>query len=160
MTNWNSIKKDNHNFNKIYLSTLDKQLHPVEVVNAIFSLKPYKVPGPDGIHPFFYHKYWDIVGRSVIDLCPQVFNTQILLHGIKNTFIYLIPKVPNANNLKNFRPIGLCNTIYKIITKIIANRIHPHLNKIVNPFQASFIKGRRACDNVIIIQEMCNHLKK
>lgn len=77
-----------------------------------------------------------------------------------NTYIGLIPKSDNANNLKNFRLIGLCNTIYKIVTKIIANRLKPFLKDLISPFQSSFIKGRRTCDNAIIIQEIMNQFKK
>lgn len=70
----------------------------------------------------------------------------------------LIPKFPNANYLKNFLPISLCNTSYKIITKIIANRIKPHLPTFVGPHQINFLKGRRACDNVILVQELVSRL--
>lgn len=122
-TNWLNIFQDPTSFNKVDLTLLDKPLLPFEVTNVVFSFKPFKAPGPDEIHLFFYQKIWKIVGPSVINYCPQVFHTNTLPMGINNTYICLIPKIHNANNLKFFRPIGLCNTIYKVITKIIANRL-------------------------------------
>lgn len=109
---------------------------------------------------FFYHKYWNIIGQSVTSLCHDIFRRQEIPKEINKTYLCLIPKMPNANNIKNFRPIGLCNTIYKIITKILANRLKPFLDKIITPFQASFMKNRRASDNAIIIQELISNLKK
>lgn len=60
--------------------------------------------------------------------------------------------------MKKFQPIGLCNTIYKVITKIIANLIKSFLEKLIGPQQTSFLKGRWASDNAILIQEIVRHL--
>lgn len=65
-----------------------------------------------------------------------------------------------CNCFKNFRPIGLCNTQYKIITKIIANRIKPFLQSLIGETQASFLYKRRFSDNAIIVQEYINHFRK
>lgn len=116
--------------------------------------------GPDGLHPFFFQKYCHIVGKSVRTLCHSVFKNHYIPPDINVTYLCLIPKNPNANFLRNFRPIGLCNTIYKIITKIIANRIKPFLDKLIIPYQSSFMKNRRASDNVIVIQEIISSFKK
>lgn len=62
--------------------------------------------------------------------------------------------------LKNFRPIWLCNTIYKTVTKVIANRIKPLLPDIIGPIQASFLSNRRATDNAIIVQEYITRFDK
>lgn len=89
-----------------------------------------------------------------------VFNTQTLPDSMNNTFFCLIPKFSNANLLKNFCPISLCNTTYKIITKIIANQIKPHLIRLISPYQASFLKGCWACDNAILVQELVTHITR
>lgn len=108
----------------------------------------------------FSKKNWHIIGPSVISYCHKVFKDRSIPASLNNTYICLIPRIPNAFNLKNFIPIGLCNTIYKIITKIIVNRIKPFLGTIISPYQASFMKNYRASDNVIIIKEHINSINK
>lgn len=83
-----------------------------------------------------------------------------MLEKVSRTYLCLIPKSPNAVSLKNFRPISLCNNIYKAITKIITNRIKSFSNILIIPFQSSFLKNRRADDNTIIIQEIINCFNK
>ena len=79
---------------------------------------------------------------------------------LNKTFISLIPKCIGPETLSQFRPISLCNTVYKVVTKIIVNRIRPLLSNLVSPFQAAFIPGRRGVDNVIIAQELIHSLHK
>lgn len=79
---------------------------------------------------------------------------------VNSTYLCLIPKYPNATSLKNYRPIELCNTQYKIITKLIANRIKPHLQNIIGQSQSSFLTGRRTFDNAMIFQEYISHFTR
>lgn len=78
----------------------------------------------------------------------------------KQTLIYLTPKSLGSNNLRKFRPIGLCKTLYKLVTKIIVNRIKPILPHLINLIQASFMANRRASNNAIIVQEFISHFRK
>lgn len=66
----------------------------------------------------------------------------------------------NPGNFKEFWPISLCNTIYKIITKVLVNRLRPFLNDIIGPHQSSFLPGRCTSDNAIILQEIVHGMKK
>ena len=75
-----------------------------------------------------------------------------------NCFITLIPKVDNPETIKQFRPITLCNVSYKILTKVLVNRIRPLLGKLIGPFQSSFLPGRQTSDNIIITQEILHSL--
>lgn len=77
-----------------------------------------------------------------------------MLHDLNKTYVCLIPKFNNANKIQNFRPISLCNTLYKVITKVIANCIKPFLKYLISDHQSSFVKNRRATNNAIIIQEV------
>lgn len=83
----------------------------------------------------------------------QVFETLAIIGDINHTLLTLIPKVLEPSRPSKFRPIALCNVIYKIITKVIANRIKPILPEIISCNQASFITGQNATDNAIILQE-------
>ena len=73
--------------------------------------------------PIFYQKYWDLVGIYVINCVLNVLNVGILPSGLNETYICLIPKVKNSQKIIEFRPISLCNVLYKIIAKVLANRL-------------------------------------
>ena len=70
-----------------------------------------------------------------------------------STFLAVIPKEVNPNTFERFRPISLCNSSYKILAKLLENRIKPLLGKLISPSQGGFIKGRHIIDNVIQVQE-------
>ena len=100
---------------------LTRPFTALEVEQALKQMKPMSAPGPDGMPPIFYKSYWNIVGSDVIDATLSVLNTGIMPPNLNHTFITLIPKTKSPTNLKDYRPISLCNVIYKIISKTIAN---------------------------------------
>lgn len=75
---------------------------------------------------------------------------------INETHVCLIPKTKEATTIKEFRPISLCNTTYKIIT----NKLKSIINSLIGPYKISFLKNRQAGDNVIIVQETITHFQK
>lgn len=138
-------------------------IHPLqndEVINSINSFQPLKAPGSDGLHPRFYQKYWDTIGSSVKYFFYKAFQDHQIDPSINTIYICLIPKKDNASTISQYRPISLCNTIYKIITKIIMNRLKPILEQIIHPSQSSFQKNKRAADNAIIVQEIIRNFAK
>lgn len=118
-----------------------------EILDTIRSFKPFKALGPDGLHPFFYQKYWDIVGDSVTELCKNAFIHGHIPTEINNTYICLVPKKPNPSNIRDFHVISLCNTTYKTITKIISQYLRPFMSKLIGPRQTSFLENRQASNN-------------
>lgn len=124
------------------LSSLNEDLFKIEIWDAINSFQPNKAPRPDEFHPFFYQNYWGSVGNSVVDFCKETWANGFIDPHINATHICLIPKTRNATTLKNFRPISLCNTTYKILTKVIANKLKPLMNQLIGPHQVSFLKNR------------------
>ncbi|PNX93586.1 ribonuclease H, partial [Trifolium pratense] len=105
-------------------------------------------------------EYWHIVGEDVYNLVCQAFASGTFNSCIGETLIALIPKVDYPQNFKEFRPISLCNTIYKLITKVLVNRLRPYLDQIIGPYQSSFLPGRGTCDNAIVLQEVIHSMKK
>jgi hypothetical protein len=83
----------------------------------------HKAPGPDGFTAGFYQTHWDTVGPSVTRAVLNFLNGGHLLETINQTTIVLISKVKHPQDLKNFRPISLCNVIYKLCSKVLANRL-------------------------------------
>ncbi|GLT57157.1 hypothetical protein SLA2020_301450 [Shorea laevis] len=125
-----------------------------EIRKAVWSMKAFKAPGPDGTHPFFYQKMWHSVKDTILTDVKQIFETSTIPPEWNECLITLIPKVTSPETINQFRSIGLCNIRYKIVSKIIVHRLKPLLDSIISPCQASFVPGRRGSDNILILQEL------
>lgn len=132
-----------------------------EVKKALFQLHPDKAPGPDGMTKLFFQKFWNITGQDITNAVLQVLNYGESLVDWNSTIVTLIPKVANPVMIKEFRPISLCNIIYKIVARAITNRLRPILQSCVDDFQSAFIPNRLISDNVILgfeyVHWMRNH---
>jgi hypothetical protein len=82
-------------------------------------MKPFKAPGNDGLHAGFFQRFWMIVGPSVKTAVKNIFSTGIMPPDLNQTLIALVPKQQGPETLNHYRPISLCNTVYKIITKLL-----------------------------------------
>lgn len=131
-----------------------------EIKDALWSMKAYKALGPNGLHAGFFQRFWLIVGDLVVQEVMRAFKKRRVPKYLNETHIVLIPKIQGPEVLGNYRPISLCNTVYKIINKVIVARLRPHLEKLVSPYQAAFVLGRRGVDNTIIIQELIHSIGK
>ncbi|RHN82372.1 putative RNA-directed DNA polymerase [Medicago truncatula] len=123
-------------------------------------MNPHKAPGEDGYPAIFFQKCWDTVADSIYQFVNQVWVTPSLISSINNTLIVMIPKIDKPEFVSQFRPIALCNVIYKIISKVIVNRIKPLLDGIISPYQSSFIPGRSIHHNIIVAQEMVHSMAR
>ena len=122
-------------------------------------MAPLKAPGPNGMPPLFFQTYWTDVSMDVTHAVLSCLNSCSILKSINHTFITLIPKVNNLEKVSNFRPISFCNVIYKIISKLIANRLKPVLNSIISETQSAFIANRLITNNILITFESLHHMK-
>ena len=100
-----------------------KEFKSEEVWTTLNQMYPTKSLGPDGLSPIFYQKYWDIMGPSVSHCVLQALNSGIMLERINETYIYLIPITKNPQQVTKYRPISLCNMVYKLMAKVLANRL-------------------------------------
>ena len=133
---------------------------PRDIKLSLWSFKPFKAPGPDGLHPGFFQRCWAQVGDSVVKEVTNIFSSGKMPRYLNKTLISLIPKCIGPETLNQYRPISLCNTVYKVVTRIIVNRIRPLLSNLISPYQAAFVPGRKGVDNVIIAQELIHSLLK
>ena len=100
------------------------------------------------------------MGNSVKEEVKQAFLQRKIPKRLNSTSIVLIPKIQSPVSSGSYRPINLCNSVYKVITKIILGRLRPYLDKLIAPCQAAFVPGRRGVDNVIIVQEIIHSMEK
>ena len=139
---------------------LTKEFQREEVVQAIHSMHPTKAPGLDSTFAIFYQKYWDVIGNDIINTVLNVLNSNASVVPLNQTNIALIPKTNSPTKMTEFRPISLCNVSYKIISKVLANRLKPILSTIISENQSAFVPGRLITDNVLVAFEIMHYLKK
>ncbi|XP_056690230.1 uncharacterized protein [Spinacia oleracea] len=131
-----------------------------EIKEAFFSMDPLKSPGSDGFGPQFFKAYWPIIAPEVTTAIKGFFYHAKLPKALNHTIIALIPKNDNPENPNHFRPISLCNTIYKAISKLLVNRLRPILQHHISPYQNAFTAERSIHDNLLIAQEILNTFQK
>ena len=125
-----------------------------EVWNVISMMVNNKAPGPNGFNALFFKKAWNIIGDDIFAAVNEFFTTGKILKQINHAIIALIPKHDQASQVNHFRPISCCNLLYKIVSKILANRIAPVLETIIGETQTAFIKNRKMMDNIFLVQEI------
>lgn len=126
---------------------------------AIQSIGALKAPGPDGFQALFYHENWEIIKEQVYELVLNVLHGKGMPDHLNDTFITLIPKIDSPQNPSQFRPIGLCNVAYKIISKAIVERLKPLMPILTSVTQTSFVPGRQITDNIVIVQEVIHSMR-
>lgn len=82
----------------------------------------------------------------------------VMPEGVNATSIVLIPKIAKSTRLTHYRPISLCNVIYKVGSKCLVNRLRPLLDDLISPEQSAFIPGRMITDNALVAFECIHHI--
>ena len=131
----------------------------VEVKHATFQMHSSKAPGPDGMSCLFFQKFWHIVGGDVTQAVLSVISSGHMLKKVNFTHLTLIPKIKNPTKMADYRPISLCNVLYKIVSKCVANRLKTILSAVISDAQSAFVPGRLITDNIIVAYEVLNCLK-
>uniref|UniRef100_A0A8I6X7Y2 Reverse transcriptase domain-containing protein n=1 Tax=Hordeum vulgare subsp. vulgare TaxID=112509 RepID=A0A8I6X7Y2_HORVV len=130
-----------------------------EVSNALFQIGPLKAPGTDGFPARFYQRNWAALKTEITAAVMEFFASGSMPEGVNDTAIVLIPKVPHPKELKEFRPISLCNVIYKLVSKCLVNRLRRCLSELISENQSAFSPGRLISDNSIIAFECIHHMQ-
>ncbi|GJV61083.1 RNA-directed DNA polymerase, eukaryota [Tanacetum coccineum] len=159
----NRIRFDLNFMNKLksdQIADLECDVSKEEIKREVWDCGIDKSPGPDGFTFGFYRRYWNLIESDVADAVNCFFHEGYFPKGGNSSFVTLIPKTHNANLVKDFRPISLIGSIYKIIAKILANRLVVVLGDLVNEIQSAFVADKQILDGPFILNELVQWCKK
>eukprot|EP00253_Pinus_taeda_P001635 PITA_01635 len=138
---------------------LSREVSLEEVEEVVKEMPNDKASGLDGFTINFYKACWEIVKLEVWEVVEESRRSASILKSLNSTFLALIPKEEEDTTPTKFRPIGLCNVLYKIISKVIANRLKPILPGLISEEQSGYVEGRQILDNILLAQEMVHTLQ-
>ncbi|GAU49279.1 hypothetical protein TSUD_407190 [Trifolium subterraneum] len=116
-------------------------------------MHPDKSPGPDGFNSAFYQSLWELCGDDIFVATSIWLDRGYFPSSLNESNICLIPKCDNPTSMKDLRPISLCNVLYKLVSKVLANMLKHFLDKCVSQEQSAFVEGRSILDNGLIAIE-------
>ena len=132
-----SFKSLDHQQNSMLVAPFQES----EIQNAVWDCGNDKSPGPDGINFIFIKQFWDTLKHDIFRYIHEFHANGAIPRGCNASFIALIPKISNPQHLGEYRPISLIGCMYKIVAKVLANRIRRVLPAIIEETQFAFIEG-------------------
>ena len=138
---------------------LIKDFTAEEVRSALQQMHPTKALESDGMSTVFFQKFWNVVGLDITKMVLNVLNLNMPMDEINKTNITLVPKIKNPTRMKEFRPISLSNVTYKLISKVLANRLKAVLPQIILENQSAFLSERLITDNILVAFEVMHYLE-
>ncbi|KAL0552328.1 hypothetical protein IC582_011437 [Cucumis melo] len=130
-----------------------------EIKGVVNSLDGKKTPGPDGFPISFFKSYWYLLKEDIMDIFKDFYDKGVINKNMNNTYIALIPKKKDYSNPKDFRPISLTTSIYKIIAKTLSNRLKTSLPDTISGNQLAFVKNRQITDAILMANEAVDFWK-
>nr|GEU68998.1 putative RNA-directed DNA polymerase, eukaryota, reverse transcriptase zinc-binding domain protein [Tanacetum cinerariifolium] len=156
--------KLNFQFHKILLKDqaddLERGVSHDEIKRAVWNCGDYKSPSPDGFNFEFFKKYWDVVGSDFCEAIEPFFTSGGFSKGCNLSFVTLIPKIIDAKFINDFRPISLIGCIYKVVTKVLTNRLVSVIGDLISDIQSAFVAGRQILDGPFILDEILKWCKR
>ena len=133
--------------------SLEREFEREEIIVAFREAEGDKAPGLDGFTMAFFQKCWCVIERDVLAFFANFHRQCIFEKSLNATFLCLIPKKINAVNIKDYHPISLVDSLYKLLSKVLANRLRCVLDKLISNSQNSFVRGIQILDAVLIANE-------
>nr|ABN08473.1 reverse transcriptase - beet retrotransposon, putative [Medicago truncatula] len=131
-----------------------------EVKAAVWDCDSFKSPGLDGINFGFIKDLWLDMKDEIMRFVSKFHCNGKLSKGINTTFIALIPKVDSLQKLNDFRPFSLVGRLYKILAKLLANRLRGVIGSVISDSQSAFVKNRKILDGILIANEVVDEARK
>lgn len=135
-------------------ASLEEMFSNEEIRDAFFSLPRNKAAGPDGFSAEFFRSCWSVIGAEAIAAVKEFFIKGQILKQWNATTLALIPKITNASSVTQFRPISCCNTLYKVVSNLLASRFQTLLPSVISHTQSTFFKCRLLVENVLLATEI------
>eukprot|EP00253_Pinus_taeda_P023477 PITA_23477 len=129
-----------------------------EVSKVLKDMQNGKVLGPDGFNVDFFKACWDIVKQDILNVVEDSKGSKTILKALNASFFSLIPKQDSAQMADKYKPIALCNVVYKIISNVVANILKPLLPSLVSEEQSSYVEGRQILNNIFQAHEVVHSL--
>lgn len=139
---------------------LERPFDEIEVTRVVKMVEGDKAPDPDGFNMCFFKRCWHIVKEDVLKTFEVFHREGEFVRSFNSTFIALMPKKKGAANIKEFRPISLLGSIYKLIAKVLTERMKLVINKLVSENQNAFLKGRQIADASLLANECIDYYWK
>nr|GFA92259.1 RNA-directed DNA polymerase, eukaryota [Tanacetum cinerariifolium] len=140
-------------------NNLERPITCDEVRNAVWDFGENKSPGPDGFTFEFFRKYWDTLGFDFYAAVEWFFEHFMFARGCNSSFIALIPKTQDPKFVSDFHPVSLIGSLYKVVTKILANRLSSVISDLILEVQTAFLPNRQILDGPFIINELLSWCK-
>jgi len=131
-----------------------------KILAAISQCGSTKSLGPDGFNFNFIKNNWDIIGANMISVIYSFYESGYIPKGCNASFITLVPKRDNLSTLNEYRPISLVGCVYKVISKLLVNRLKRVLPNVIDKNQTAFLSGKSLLDSVLVANETVDFLKK
>ena len=131
-------------------SSLEVMFFEEEIFAALSSCCGDKAPGPDGFTMAFWLFCWDVVKSEILGLFREFYLHRTFQISLNSMFLVLIPKKEGAIDLRDFRPISLVRSVYKLLAKVLANRLKLVMGEVISDSQQAFVQGRQILDVVLI----------
>ena len=138
---------------------LDIDITREEIAKALKKMKNNKSPGQDGIVVEFYKTYWNIIGNDLLEVYRHGLQNESLSYSQYLALIVLLYKKGPREDIKNWRPISLLNVDYKILSKVMAERIKIVLPYIIHSDQKGCISGRYIGENIRLIEDLMTEIE-
>jgi Reverse transcriptase (RNA-dependent DNA polymerase) len=163
----NKVAKLDNQFwkDKYLLSDLDRQIlskpfTEEELKIAVFGSEAFGAPGQDGFSFLFYQHFFELVKPDLLVLLQKFYSNSLEEARLNHAMVCLVPKEQEAKIIQKYRPISLVDCCFKILSKVLTNRLAPFMHSLVDQSQSTFIKGRYILDNVLAANEIIHATKQ
>ncbi|KAK3220321.1 hypothetical protein Dsin_014291 [Dipteronia sinensis] len=130
-----------------------------EILLALSNCDGNKAPGPDGFNINFIKAHWDEIQEDFMNFINDFHKGGAIRKDINRAFIALIPKVGKPESMKDYRPICLVGSCYKLLAKVLANRLKKCMDSIIGETQMAFVTNRQISNSLVIAEEIINKWK-